>query len=160
MTVPTVIVVLAAAALTAVARRQGAGRALAGWRRGGRVLLQVLPVMVPALLIAGLLPLALPRRWISGLLGDEAGLGGVLLGAATGGLLGGGPYAVLPIIRALYDSGAGLAAVVALVTAWITLNVVRLPFELALLGGRFALTRIALTWWVPFVTGVLAWWLG
>ena len=68
----------------------------------------------------------------------------------------GSPYAVFPLVAALYQAGAGMGAVVGFVSAWSLWSVPRLPVEMALIGPRPALVRYAITFVVPPIAGLLA----
>ena len=70
-------------------------------------------------------------------------------------MLPGGPYVTFPIIGAVYRAGAGLGQVVAMVTAWSTMGIAMVLFELTFLGPRFTVARIALMFWMPVVAGIL-----
>jgi uncharacterized membrane protein YraQ (UPF0718 family) len=61
-----------------------------------------------------------------------------------------------PIFAAIHDAGASLAATVSLVTGWAVWNVGLLSFELAIVGPRFTIVRVASTLLLPPVAGLLA----
>ncbi len=74
----------------------------------------------------------------------------------AGGLVPGAPYAVFPLVSALYQAGAGLGAVVGFVSAWSLWSVSRLPVEMALIDPEPALVRYVVTFAVPPIAGLLA----
>jgi hypothetical protein len=55
----------------------------------------------------------------------------------------GGPIVVYAIVAGLVKSGAGLASMVAFVTAYNLLAVHRFPFELTMVGWKFLALRLA-----------------
>ena len=112
---------------------------------GLRMMLAVLPVILVAFLLAGMIEAAIPEEFVRRWLAPEAGLRGVLLGTFGGMLLAMGPYASFPIIASIHSAGAGLGTVVALITAWTLLGLNKLPYEIGFLGPRFAALRVALS---------------
>jgi uncharacterized membrane protein YraQ (UPF0718 family) len=154
---PTTLVLAATAvALLAIAFWRGRDLPLAGVLAAGRTLWRNLAILLLGFLIAGLVQVLVPREWIARWLGAQAGVRGVLIGCVVGGLVPGAPYAVFPLVAALYRAGAGLGAVVGFVAAWSLWSVSRLPLEVALIGPRPALVRYAITFVVPPLAGLLA----
>jgi uncharacterized membrane protein YraQ (UPF0718 family) len=129
---------------------------LSGLLAAGHTLWRNLPILLLGFVIAGLVQVLLPKEVISRWLGAQAGGKGVLIACVAGGLVPGAPYAVLPLAAALYQSGAGLGAVVGFVSAWSLWSVSRLPVEMALVDPKAALVRYGITFIVPPVAGLLA----
>lgn len=156
MLVPTIVMAVLATVLFVIAYRQGQGQHLAGLRIGGRLLVEVAPLLVFALLLAGLVQVLLPRELLAQWVGNESGLKGIFIGAVAGGLTPGGPYVNLPIVAALLRSGAGVGTMVAFLTGWSLWAVGRLPMEFGILGWKFTLMRVAATFVFPPLAGILA----
>ena len=116
----------------------------------------VIPLLVFAFIISGLLQVAVPPQLINQWLGEGAGLRGILIGAVGGALIPAGPYISFPIIAAVHDAGAGIGTVVAFVTGWAMMGLGKVPFELAIMGSRFTVIRILLFLIFPFLAGWLA----
>ncbi len=131
----------------------GPALVFAGLERGTLSLINVIPLLVAAFLIAGfaqtLLSQALIKRW----LGAETGWRGILIACVAGALIPGGPYVYYPISAGLLKSGAGLGVLAAFITAKNLWSATRLPLEFALLGPRLTLTRFALTLFMPPLIG-------
>jgi uncharacterized membrane protein YraQ (UPF0718 family) len=136
--------------------RGGAELALAGLLQGGRTLLSVVPLLVAAFLIAGLIQTLVSRELVTRWLGAGSGWRGIALACLGGALIPGGPYVYYPIAAALMKSGAGLGVLVAFVTAKNLWSVSRLPMEFALLGPRLTIIRFAATLLLPPLLGFLA----
>ena len=115
-----------------------------------------LPVLLLGFAIAGLAQVLIPKEWITRWLGGQSGFKGVLIGCVLGGLVSGAPYATFPLIASLYQAGASLGSVVSFVSAWALWSISRLPVEIALIDGKPALVRYALTFVVPPIVGLLA----
>lgn len=124
--------------------------------RGGRTLLTVLPLLLAAFAIAGLVQVVLSEETITHWMGDESGWRGLMLGGVAGALIPGGPYAYYPVAAALLRSGASIGTVVTFVTAKNLWSVSRLPLEFALLGPYLTLVRLAVTLAFPLLMGLIA----
>jgi uncharacterized membrane protein YraQ (UPF0718 family) len=152
----TVIMIAIAALLLAYAWRLGEGRHIRGIRSGAATLKRTLPMLVIAFIIVGyvsvLSPQVLVRTWI----GPDSGGRGLLIGAGAGMLLPGGPYVIFPLIATLYQAGAGIGPTLAMITAWASLALLNVTFELPFLGWRFTLVRFAIGLLIPPLVGLLA----
>ena len=156
MDTTTLVLAAVAAILLVIAFWRGRSLPLAGLQVAGRTLWRNLPILLLSLVIAGLAQVLIPRDLITRWLGTQAGAKGVLIGCVVGGLVPGAPYAVFPVVAALYRAGAGLGAVVGFVSAWSLWSVSRLPVEIALIDPKPALVRYTITFIVPPVAGLLA----
>ncbi|MFQ5894838.1 MAG: permease [Nitrospinota bacterium] len=137
-----------------LAYRKGPGTAATGLREAGGVFLSVLPRMVPAFLLAGLLGVALPKGMLAKLLGEESGWRGILLGMGGGILMPGGPMTQFPVVASLYRAGAAPGPIASYITAWAVLSLNRtLVWELPLMGTRFTVTRLACSLLLPLLVG-------
>jgi uncharacterized membrane protein YraQ (UPF0718 family) len=63
---------------------------------------------------------------------------------------------VLHRAATLLHAGAGIGTMVAFMTGWSLLAVSRLPLEVSLLGWKFTAVRLACTFFLPVVAGLLA----
>lgn len=142
--------------LTFVAYARGGAIHVKGLKAGGQMFLQVLPLLLAAFVVAGLIQVLVPREVITRWLGQEAGLKGVLIASVAGALTPGGPYVSFPIVTALYQGGASIGTVVAFVTAWSLWAFSRLPMEVAYLGPKPAIARFLSTLIFPPLAGLIA----
>ena len=151
------LLVVIAVLLAGIAWRQdGAGLVLAGVRSGGKIFLSVIPLLIAAFLIAGLIQTLVTQEFVTRWLGGQTGWKGILLGCVGGALIPGGPYVYYPIAAALLHAGAGLGSMVAFVTAKNLWSISRLPLEVALLGGHLTMVRFIATLLFPPLIGFLA----
>ncbi|MGB7062324.1 MAG: permease [Candidatus Zixiibacteriota bacterium] len=157
MNAATVVMIAIALVLLLVAYLQGDNLHILGLKKGGNMLVQVLPLLIAAFLIAGMVQVLVPKELIARWLGPESGLKGILLGSLAGGLTPGGPVVNFPIVASIYKAGAGIGTVVAYVTAWSLVSVVRFPLEVSLISPKFAFIRLACTFFFPPIAGVIAW---
>lgn len=127
-----------------------------GLRSTGTTLLAV------ALLLGALyFALGLAEEWIapqamSRWIGRGAGRARALTVATTAGAWGSGPvWATYPIASLLLARGADVATAVAFLSAWQVVKLTLLPFEIQLLGARFALLRLLACVLIPVPAGLL-----
>lgn len=155
-----IVMTLVVLALAAAAFLQGGLPLLgAGVYAGLKMLLEVLPLLVAAFALGGLVQVVMNPEKVSALLGRDAGYRGVFLGAAAGGLLPGGPYVYYPVAASFAKSGAEGATLIAFITGKSLWDLSRLPMEVAILGGNIAAVRYLVTFLFPLIAGFLARWL-
>ena len=154
----TLLIMLAlAGALTVWAYMKGPDHALDGLKGGGKLFWDILPVLIPAFIAAGMIPQILPREILTRWLGEGSGLRGLVIATVAGSLTPGGPFVQFPIVAALLKAGAGVAPVMAYITAWSLLGVNRfLIYEIPLLGWKLSLSRLAASLVFPVIIGMLA----
>jgi uncharacterized membrane protein YraQ (UPF0718 family) len=156
MLIPTVIMAVLAATLLLIGYRTGESRHIEGLRSALHMTVQILPLLVFAFVVAGMVQVLVPQAWLSKWVGEESGLRGILIGTIAGGFSPGGPYVSLPVAAGLLKSGAGVGTMVAFLTGWSLWAIARLPMEVGILGWRFTLIRLASTFLLPVVAGLLA----
>jgi hypothetical protein len=98
------------------------------------------PIIVGVLALVSLATAILPPDAVVEALPLTGPLGPVL-GAAAGSLAAGHPVTSYVLAGELTVAGASLATVTALIVSWVTVGLLHLPAEAAILGLRFALWR-------------------
>jgi len=156
MLVPTLVMAVLAVVLLALAYSRGRGEHAAGLRAGGTMLVQVLPLLFFAFIVAGVVQILIPREAIARWIGVESGLRGILLATVVGGITPGGPYVSLPIVAGLMRSGASFGVTVAFLTSWSLWAIARAPMEVGLLGWKFTAVRLASSFFFPPIAGLIA----
>ena len=156
MIISTSIFAVIALVLLYVGYRNGQGQHIAGVKISAAMIIQVLPLLFFAFLVAGMVQVLIPREVILKWVGAEAGLKGILIGSIAGGLTPGGPFVNLPLAAGLYRSGAGVGTMVAFITGWSVYAIARLPLEVGILGWRLTAIRIASTFMFPPLAGFIA----
>jgi len=154
--IPTIIMAVIAITLFIIAYSKGNGEHLEGLEAAADLIIQIIPLLIFAFIIAGLIQVLLPTRIISKWLGTESGLRGVLIGTIVGGFMPGGPMVNLPVAAGLMRAGAGIGTMVAFLTGWSLWAVSRMPIEIGLLGWKFTLVRFAVSFFLPVIAGMLA----
>jgi len=156
MLIPTIIMAALAAIFLIVGYYKGQGQHLTGIKSAMNMTVQILPLLVFAFIVAGMVQVLLPQELISKWIGAESGIRGILIGTVAGALAPGGPYVSLPIAAGLLRSGAGVGTMVAFLTGWSLWAVSRLPMEVGILGWKFTLIRLASTFFFPPIAGLIA----
>jgi len=156
MLISTGIFAVLAVILLSVGYRNGQGQHIAGIKISATMIVQVLPLLFFAFLVAGMVQVLIPRELILKWVGAEAGFKGILIGSIAGGLTPGGPFVNLPLAAGLYRSGAGVGTMVAFITGWSIYALARLPLEIGILGWRLTAIRIASTFMFPPLAGIIA----
>ncbi len=151
-----VILLAMALGLIWAAWRKDPGLLPTGFAQSWKMFYGLVPLLILAFLLAGLIQVAVPPELIKTWLGEESGMRGILLGTVVGAVITGGPYISFPIIAAVFHSGAGIGTTVALITGWAMLGLGQLPFEATFLGPRFMLIRLTTVCLVPILAGSLA----
>jgi uncharacterized membrane protein YraQ (UPF0718 family) len=145
-----------AVGLLALGYFRGKGDHIQGLRLAADMLVKVLPLLLFAFIIAGMVQTLVPRDTISHWVGKESGIRGIMIGCFAGSLVPGGPYVSLPVTAGLLRAGVGVGTAVAFLTAWSLWSVTRLPLEIGIVGPRFTLIRIASTFFFPPIAGLIA----
>ncbi len=109
-----------------------------------------------AFLIVGFVNVLSPQELIVSWIGPNSGWKGIVTSEFLGMLLPGGPYVVFPIIDILSQAGAGLAAVITLITSWSTQSLLTISFELPFMGWRFTSIRWGIGLVIPLLAGTTA----
>ncbi len=129
-------------------------RALA---RNGDLLLSLLPRILAAVAVAGLVRAIIPRETLGALLGRESGLRGLAIAAAAGMVTPGGPFASYTFMVMLRDSGIDRGSLVAYATGWALLGMQRiLVWDIPMMGPDFTVLRFAVSAPLPIFAGLLA----
>jgi len=156
MLIPTIIMGVIAVALLYIGYQRGGGEHVIGLKSAGNLLWQILPLLIFAFIVGGMIQILVPNEIISKWVGTESGFRGLLIGSAIGSIMPGGPYVSMPVIAGLLRTGSSIGTMVALITAWSLIAVARLPMEVGILGWKFALIRLACVFFFPPIAGFIA----
>jgi uncharacterized membrane protein YraQ (UPF0718 family) len=156
MLIPTIVMGVIALVLLYIGFQKGAGEHILGMKTAGSLLVQIIPLLVFAFIIAGMIQVLVPQELISRWVGVESGFRGLFIGTLLGGLAPGGPYVSLPIAAGLLRAGASIGTMVAFMTGWSLWAVSRMPLEIGMLGWQFTAIRLACTFFFPPIAGLIA----
>jgi uncharacterized membrane protein YraQ (UPF0718 family) len=152
----SLVLIAAAVVLAAIAWFKDPSLPALGARNGLAMVWFILPRLVPALLVAGLLQVLVPQETVSRYFGRESGLRAIVIASVAGVLTPGGPMVSVPFMVALANSGAALAPLVAYMTAWSLFGMQRIiAWEAPLMGWRFVVVRIVPSLAFPVIAGWL-----
>jgi uncharacterized membrane protein YraQ (UPF0718 family) len=154
---PSALVLLALALLLAiVAYVRDPGLPWLGAKTGFKMLGFILPRLVPALILAGLMQVLVPAEVVQRYLGRQGGMRAILFATVAGMFTPGGPMVSVPFMVALAHSGAALGPLVAYMTSWSLFGMQRIiAWEAPLKGWKFVLVRVVPSLAFPVVAGWL-----
>ena len=156
MLIPTIIMGVIAVVLLFIGYQKGGGEHILGLKSAGNLLLQIIPLLIFAFIVAGMVQHLVPTEMMSKWVGTESGFRGILIGTAIGGFMPGGPYVSYPIAAGLLGAGASVGTMVAFITSWSLWAVSRMPLEIGIMGWKFTLIRLACTFFFPPIAGLIA----
>lgn len=156
MLIPTIIMAAMAVVLLYIGYQKGGGEHILGLKTAGDLLIQIVPLLIFAFIVAGMVQILIPQELISRWVGTESGFRGLFIGTVLGGIAPGGPYVSLPIAAGLLHAGASIGTMVAFLTGWSLWAVTRMPVEIGIMGWQFTLIRFACTFFFPPIAGLIA----
>ena len=129
------VLAVLAIALGVVAYVKDPGLPRIGVMNGLSFLGLMLPRMIPALIVAGLMQVVVPPEMVSRYFGRQGGIRAIVVAAAAGMATPGGPMVSMPLVVAAANSGAALPPLVSYMTAWSLFGLQRIiSWEAPLLG--------------------------
>ena len=127
-----------------------------GTRNGLALLWFIIPRLVPALILAGMLQVVIPQETVARYFGNQSGLSAIFMASAAGIVTPGGPMVSVPLLVVLSNSGMALGPLVAYMTAWSHFGMQRIiAWEAPLMGWRFVAVRTASSFVFPILAGWL-----
>jgi uncharacterized membrane protein YraQ (UPF0718 family) len=151
-------VVLAALALVtaALAYMKDPGLPAIGARNGLSLLWFIIPRLVPALILAGMLQVLIPQETVARFFGRQSGLTAICVASVAGLITPGGPMVSVPLLVVLANSGMALGPLVAYMTSWSLFGLQRIiAWEAPLMGWHFVGVRVASSVIFPVLAGWL-----
>jgi len=152
----TTIIIMATLSIIAFLLAYSKGKHIEGFVAAKNITFQVLPLLIFAFILAGMIQALIPPELVAKWIGGKSGFKGILIGSLAGGLLPGGPYVTLPIVVGLGKIGASIPVLVAMITGWSLIAIGRLPMELGILGPKLTLIRFASTIVFAPIAGFMA----
>jgi len=156
MLISTAVMAVLAVTLVFLGWHRGEEQHVAGLKKTGTMLLEILPLLFCAFIVAGMVQVLIPQETLVRWVGGRSGFRGILLGSAAGGLAPGGPFVSLPLAAGFLKAGVGIGVFVAFLTGWSLIAVSRLPMEFGILGWKYTLIRLSCTFFFPPIAGLIA----
>ena len=152
----TLLLAAVAVVLAILAYLKDPGLPMVGAKNGVAMLAFVIPRMVVAIILAGLMQVLVPQDFVSRHFGQGGGVRALLLATLAGMITPGGPMVTVPFMVALANSGAALSSLVAYMTAWSLFGLQRIiAWEAPLMGWRFVVARVVPSLAFPVIAGRL-----
>jgi len=152
----TLVLVAVAVLLAVLAYLKDPGLPWIGARNGFSMVVFILPRLIPAMLIAGLLQVVVPQEVVSRYFGQQGGLRAIVVASLAGVVTPGGPMVSVPFMVAAAHSGAGLPSLVAYMTSWSLFGMQRIiSWEVPLMGWHFVGVRLLASLAFPILAGWL-----
>lgn len=127
-----------------------------GARNGLSLLWFIIPRLVPALILAGMLQVLIPQETVARYFGRQSGLTAICVASLAGVITPGGPMVSVPLLVVLANSGMALGPLVAYMTSWSLFGVQRIiAWEAPLMGWHFVGVRVASSVIFPILAGWL-----
>ena len=156
MLIATIIMAVLAVIFVLIGYFRGEGQHINGLKVGFNMTIQILPLLIFAFIVAGMVQVLIPKETLTHLVGVESGIRGIMIGTVAGSLVPGGPYVALPLGAGFLGAGASIGTVVAFLTGWSLWGFSRLPLEVGILGWKFALIRFVSTFIFAPIAGMIA----
>ena len=150
------ILVILAAASAGLAYWKDPGLPWIGAKTGLSLLWFIVPRLIPALILAGMLQVLIPQQVVARYFGTQSGLSAICLASAAGVITPGGPMVSVPLLVVLANSGMALGPLVAYMTSWSVFGMQRIiAWEAPLMGWHFVAVRVASSFLFPVLAGWL-----
>lgn len=121
------------------------------------LLANLMPRLIAAQVVAGMVWVLLPRERLASLLGGPASKRGLVIATAAGIVTPGGPASAFPLLAIAAVSGADIGILVSYITSWALLGVQRiLVWDLPFMGLEFSTLRFLVCLPLPVLAGVIA----
>ncbi|HET7876477.1 MAG TPA: permease [Methylomirabilota bacterium] len=154
--VSALVLIVAAAVFAAIAYWKDPGLPWLGAKTGLSMIWFILPRLIPALILAGMIQVVIPQETVARYFGRESGLGAILVASLAGVLTPGGPMVSVPLLVVLANSGVALGPLVAYMTSWSLFGVQRIiAWEAPLMGWHFVVVRVIPSLAFPIIAGWL-----
>ncbi|MCA1742532.1 MAG: permease [Desulfonatronovibrio sp.] len=125
-----------------------------GFIQGLKMLGKLMPILVVAFILAGMMEKIIPREFLAEILGWDSGFRGLLLGTLAGAIMPGGPFILFPMMAVLLNAGAGIGPLVSFLSSWALIGLHRvLIYEAPIMGWKFTLCRLGASFIFPLIIG-------
>lgn len=123
-------------------------------RNSANQFVNLLPILASVILLIGLFNAFVSRELLCSLFSGNTILD-TFYGAFFGSILAGNPINSYVIGGKLLEYGVGLFAITSFIVAWVTVGLIQLPVEIAVLGKKFALVRNVVSFVVSIAIAIL-----
>ncbi|SRR4030042_333783 len=106
-----------------------------------RTFIKILPMIIIIIIFIGFLLGFLPPDMISRIIGEQAGVLGILITAVLGSILFIPALISFPLAASLLNSGASIMSVAAFITTLTMVGIMTLPLEIKEMGKKITMLR-------------------
>ena len=145
-----------AVALIIVAIIKGPETFSAGLKASAGQLIKFAPILIIAIITAGFAEVLIPSGFVEKWLSSSSGFKGILVAWMAGIVTPGGSIVGMPLIAAMYSTGAGVGVLITYASSMALSSFVKLPMEVAFYGWKFAAIRVGATILLPPLAGGIA----
>jgi len=151
-----VVLLVLAVAATGIAYWKDPSLPVLGAKTGFKLIWFILPRLIPALILAGMLQVLIPQETVARYFGQKSGMSAIILASVAGLLTPGGPMVSVPLLVVLANSGMALGPLVAYMTSWSLFGIQRIiAWEAPLMGWHFVMVRAVSSLAFPILAGYL-----
>ena len=109
-------------------------------QKAAKGLWMALPMILGTILLISLISAIIPKSFYTTIFGKNLFLNS-LIGSSIGSISAGNPITSYIFGGEMLNQGVGLIAVTAFLVSWVTVGLIQLPAESAILGKKFAIIR-------------------
>jgi len=125
--------------------------------RDKQLIINTLPRLIAAQVVAGLIWVMLPRDRFSHLLGKNGGRRGLAIATVAGIITPGGPASAYPFLAIIAAAGADRGILVTYITSWALLAAQRIiVWDVPFMGVEFSALRFLVCLPLPVLAGLIA----
>ena len=118
-------------------------------------LIRMLPMIFIIIILIGLLLGFIPPNDISKFIGEQSGVGGILLIGLVGAIMHIPSLLSFPLAASLLEKGASITSVAAFITTLTMIGMITLPLEIKELGKKMALLRNGMSFIIAIIIAII-----
>ena len=130
-------------------------KAIKSLKMASKSFIRILPMVFIIIIIIGLLLGFVSPTQISRFVGEQSGIGGILLIGIVGAVMHIPALLSFPLAASLLESGASVTAVVAFITTLTMIGTITLPLEIKELGRKMALLRNGMSFVIAIIIALI-----
>jgi uncharacterized membrane protein YraQ (UPF0718 family) len=155
MNITAIIINIIAIAGLLIAFIKDRKKAIQSLKMAGKSFIKILPMVLIIIVFIGLLLGFVPPSQISRFIGEQSGIGGVLLIGVVGALMHIPALISFPLAASLLEGGASVTAVAAFITTLTMVGMITLPLEIEELGKKMALLRNGISFVIAIIIALI-----
>ncbi|OGC05147.1 hypothetical protein A2276_04300 [candidate division WOR-1 bacterium RIFOXYA12_FULL_43_27] len=149
------ILIIAAIICLALSFFADRGKTIAGIKRGGVMLLRILPALLLVVFLVSIFIYLVPEKVITGYLGSNSGAMGIVAAALIGSVSLIPGFVAFPLAGILISKGVSYTVVAVFITSLMMVGTLTLPLEIKYFGRKAAIMRNVLSFFGAIIIGLL-----